>query len=328
MRVAGVQMRSTVGDRTGNLKRAGAFVKDAAQRGAQLVLLPELMPSGYTLTPAIWAAAEPSDGPTAQWLAATSTRLGVYVGTSFVERDGRHVRNTFVLAGPDGEAGRVRKTYAETYFFSGQRGPHVIDCALGRIGIGICADNQYSRMARLFAAAELDLLLMPHAGPTAAVTGGRISEDDIRVQRELLAMLAPRYARLLGVPAVFVNQCGPMGPRRGTGLIGRVMESGAFALPGLSRIADADGGVLDALDADEGIVVADVGPARRPAEPPVFRGRTVFQRPWPVRALMAIDGVAGRAYYAVHPHRTVQPVPESGSPVDRQGRRRCRAPRR
>ena len=51
----------------------------------------------------------------------------------------------FVLAGPDGEiAGRGYKTNAEANVFRRGRSVHVIDTAIGRIGIGICADNQFS----------------------------------------------------------------------------------------------------------------------------------------------------------------------------------------
>jgi predicted amidohydrolase len=48
-----VQMDSEVGNVSANLEHAGEFVNAAAQQGAQIVLTPELMPCGYTLTEAI-----------------------------------------------------------------------------------------------------------------------------------------------------------------------------------------------------------------------------------------------------------------------------------
>lgn len=60
--VASVQLACELGDTDGNLKRATTLVEQAASQGATLVLLPELMPGGYTLTEKIWDAAEPFDG--------------------------------------------------------------------------------------------------------------------------------------------------------------------------------------------------------------------------------------------------------------------------
>ena len=59
---AAVQMDCQVGCVDANLERATDFIEVAVQRGAQLVLLPELMPSGYQLTEALWDCAEPFDG--------------------------------------------------------------------------------------------------------------------------------------------------------------------------------------------------------------------------------------------------------------------------
>ena len=142
VRLAGVQMHCEVARREANLARAEALAAQAVADGAELVLFPELMASGYTISPTLWRCVEPPDGPTARWLGRTSARLHAYLGTSFAELDGGHVYNTFVLTGPGGEElGRVRKSHAETYFFRSQPGPHVIDSPLGRIGVGICADK-------------------------------------------------------------------------------------------------------------------------------------------------------------------------------------------
>ena len=79
--VAAVQMACELGNIDGNLRRAGAFVEQAALRGAKLVLLPELTPGGYTLTERIWETAEPFDGPSTRWLRSTAARLGIYLGS-------------------------------------------------------------------------------------------------------------------------------------------------------------------------------------------------------------------------------------------------------
>jgi N-carbamoylputrescine amidase len=311
VRIAGVQLRCRVGRREDNLARAQTLAARAAAEGARLVLLPELAASGYTISPTLWDAVEPAAGPTVAWLRRTAERLQVYLGTSFAEFDAGHVYNTFVLAGPDGrEAGRVRKSHAETYFFRNQWGPHVIDSALGRIGVGICADNQYADFARLMRRARVDLLLQPHAWPAARAAAGAASEADVRRQHQMARGLAPLYARLLGAPALFVNQCGPTVGRRGTGIFGAVMDSSGFYFPGLSTIADSDGEVLARLGGDEDVLCAEVtiDPARRPHSEPRLGRRWVTAGASRWRGLLvAVDGTLGKAYYAVNRHRIRPP---------------------
>ena len=154
LRIAAVQMKSVDHDIGGNLKRATTFAEQAAEAGAQFVLFPELMPTGSYVSFDSWDAAERSDGKTVQWLKSTSGRLRIWLGTSFLEAAGEDFFDTFVLTTPSGEeAGRVRKQIPagpEAYFFRGDVGPHVIQTAIGRIGVGICAENYYC-----FAASEM-----------------------------------------------------------------------------------------------------------------------------------------------------------------------------
>lgn len=136
LRVAAVQMACELGKTEKNLACAAGFVEHAAASGATLVLLPELMPGGYTLTEAIWDTAEPFDGATTRWMKSLGKRLGVYIGTSFLEVEGEDFYNTFVLANPEGQiAGRVRKNPPasfEAYFFRAGDDHHWIDTPMGR----------------------------------------------------------------------------------------------------------------------------------------------------------------------------------------------------
>lgn len=126
LRVAAVQMISENGDISGNLRRATGFVEKAVARGAKLILLPEFMPPGYILTEEIWNGGEPKEGPTVVWMKATSKRLGVWLGTSYLEAEGEDFYNTFVITNPEGEEdGRVRKqspAVGEAFFTKGQGG--------------------------------------------------------------------------------------------------------------------------------------------------------------------------------------------------------------
>ena len=147
LRVAVVQMKSLDHDIDGNLKEATTYADKAAAAGAQFVLFPEFMATGSYLSFDTWDSAEPAQGKSVQWLKSTSRRLHIWLGASFLEASGADFYDTFVLTAPSGnEAGRVRKQIpagSEAYFFRGEVGPHVIATAIGKVGVGICAENYY-----------------------------------------------------------------------------------------------------------------------------------------------------------------------------------------
>ena len=64
LHVAAVQMQCENGCVELNLAHATPLTEQAAKEGAQLVILPEFMPTGYLLAEGIWEAGEPADGPT------------------------------------------------------------------------------------------------------------------------------------------------------------------------------------------------------------------------------------------------------------------------
>lgn len=236
-----------------NLEQAEAWVIQAAQQGALLVLLPELMPSGYFLTEELWDCAEPAHGRTISWLTGLSKQLGIYLGTSFLEAEGEDFFNTFVLAAPGGQvAGKVRKSppaSLEACFYRAGEGSHVIETDLGRIGVGICYENLlFERLFDLFTTG-VDLVLQP----AAAGRPNPFKPGDIQLFDRMVERIAPSYARALGVPVIFSDRTGPIH----TPL---PLEMGELnsSFPGYSKIVDSDGAVKARMGAEEGAIVADV----------------------------------------------------------------------
>lgn len=88
IRVAAIQMNCQPGEIAKNLAHAEIMIARAAEQGAALVLLPELMPSGYMATEEIWNSAETIDGHSVTWLLRTAKRFGIYLGFSFLEAEG------------------------------------------------------------------------------------------------------------------------------------------------------------------------------------------------------------------------------------------------
>lgn len=310
LRVAAVQSDSAVGEAAHNLAAAEILVQKAAQDGAVLILLPELMPSGYALTQAVWDAAEPAQGATHQWLADLSQRLGVWLGTSFIEADGPDFFNTFVLIAPDGTvAGRVRKQWPagfENFFTRGDAGPHTFDTDLGKIGVAICFEATLCRIMRSLHEEAVDLVLLPTADPVVEAEAQKDPVDWEHDLRETAAL----YARTLGVPAVLANQGGAWQ----TALPWPLPAQDAI-FRGQSAIAAAGGTVVQSLGQDPGYIVADVelDPSRKNPDTPWCTGRYCKEMPAASRVAQAVAEVLGRLWYVASPERRQRACAVSGA---------------
>jgi N-carbamoylputrescine amidase len=280
--VACVQLACELGALADNLRRAMALVEQAAGQGAKLVLLPELMSGGYTLSEAIWDTAEAFDGPTTRWMRALSRRLGIYLGTTFLEAEGEDFFNTFVLCDPAGEvAGRVRKSPPasfEAYYFTAGNDRHWFDTPLGRIGVGICFENAlYERYCEIFEG-KIDLYLRPFSGASFEPKFP-IRQRDADVLNAALRDGTAETARLMGIPVVMANKIGRLVTTLPAGFPPQDIE-----FPGYSAVADSDGKLLGQLGPGlEGVVVAMVhlDPARKNlAQVPRAFGRWTAKMPW------------------------------------------------
>lgn len=253
IRVAAVQMNCRPGEVAYNLAHAEALVASAAEQGALLILLPELMPGGYIATEEIWDSAETIDSRSVKWLLSAAKRFGVYLGFSFLEAEGEDFYNSFVLATPQGKlVGRVRKNppaSIEAYFYKAGSDRHLIETEIGRIGVGICYENLlYDQMCFLYSE-NVDLVLSPAAAgrPKPLIPG------DVKRFERMLINGRVILARTLGVPVVMANRVGPLE----TELPGNLPYLKS-SFPGLSSIVDCDGTVKAELGDQEGVIVADV----------------------------------------------------------------------
>lgn len=252
--VAAIQPESLDDDPAGNLDRAEALVREAAGRGARIVLCPELLAAGNRLDKRSWAHAEPFSGRTVAWLRRVAREHSIVIGASFLEARGGEFVNTFVLVEPDGEiAGIVRKRRPPTwerFFSTGVRGRHTIDTQLGRIGVGICAETRRRFLDRDFRRSSPELILMPHA-------------ESMPNGRPLCDVTAERYARRYGVPVLLANKAGryrvrlPLLPLRRIGV----------QYTGRSAVCDAGAARVTALDTGPGLVVQPVRLGTRDPRP-------------------------------------------------------------
>ncbi|GGB95809.1 N-carbamoylputrescine amidase [Novosphingobium endophyticum] len=174
--IAALQLALNSADEAENIAAVSALVEEAAGRGAQIVLPPELFSGPYFCKvedEALFALARPTARhPSVIAMQALAKKLKIAIPTSFFERDGHHYYNTLAMIGPDGEIiGTYRKShipdgpgYEEKYYFRpGNDGFKVWDLFGARVGVGICWDQWYPECARVMALLGAELLFYPTA---------------------------------------------------------------------------------------------------------------------------------------------------------------------
>jgi N-carbamoylputrescine amidase len=159
-----------------NLDQAERLVREAAGRGARLILLQELFATPYFCIEQdarhLRLAESAADSALLRRFAALARELGVVLPVSFFERRHNAFYNSVAIVDADGTIlGVYRKShipdgpgYQEKFYFSpGDTGFRVWDTAVGRIGVGICWDQWFPESARVMALMGAELLLYPTA---------------------------------------------------------------------------------------------------------------------------------------------------------------------
>jgi predicted amidohydrolase len=174
-RIVCQQLAPRVGDLEGNRAVSVAAIREAVARGAEVVVLPELVTSGYVFASREEAAsvAIAADDPLfAEWAAEISkvdAGRGIVVG-GFCERgeDGK-LYNSAAVVGPAGVHAVYRKLHLwdreKLFFEPGDQPPPVLDTAVGRIGVMICYDLEFPEMPRMLALQGADLITVPTNWP-------------------------------------------------------------------------------------------------------------------------------------------------------------------
>jgi len=241
VRLAIVQF-APVDDEAANIAIASEFVREAADGGANIVLMPELFCGRYFCT-------RQDDGEFArakEWrlhtavltLSELAATLGVVLPISIFEKEGPEYFNSVVMIDLDGTPlGVYRKShipdgpgYQEKFYFRpGNTGFRVWDTKLGRIGVGICWDQWFPEAARAMALMGADLLLYPTA------IGSEPANPDLDT--------APRWRRAMQGHAV--SNVIPVAAAN------RIGTEGDQTYYGSSFIADQSGGMIEEMGREE-----------------------------------------------------------------------------
>ena len=173
--VAAVQMACDW-DIEGNVARAERLVRQAAARGAQIILLPELFETPYFCIEQdarhLSLARTASESRAVRHFAPVARELGVVLPISFFERSGPACFNSIAIMDADGtNLGLYRKSHIpngpgyqeKSYFSPGDTGFKVWPTRFARLGVGICWDQWFPETARVMALRGAELLMFPTA---------------------------------------------------------------------------------------------------------------------------------------------------------------------
>jgi len=167
IRIATVQMDAMPAPVSERLKRAENILTQAAQVGAQLVILPELFNTGYTYADDNYELAEPLNGLTSTWMKAASARFGIHLAGTLMLLERGDIYNTMLLFSPSGQMWRYDKNYPwawERAYFRGRRGTTIANTELGDLGLMICWDLGHLDLWKQYAG-KADMIVIASCPP-------------------------------------------------------------------------------------------------------------------------------------------------------------------
>ena len=171
MKVGYVQMEPALLEPEKNYSRAEKLVKEAAEKGAKLVVLPELFDTGYNFESreeVESVAGQIPDGPTTEFLIELARSLDVFIVAGTAEKDERgNLYNSAVIVGPIGWGyiGKYRKIHLfnreKLFFQPGDLGFHVFNIGVAKVGVMICFDWFFPESARTLALKGAEIIAHP-----------------------------------------------------------------------------------------------------------------------------------------------------------------------
>ncbi|SMF61283.1 N-carbamoylputrescine amidase [Allosphingosinicella indica] len=233
-----------------NIAAVSELVREAAAKGAKLILPPELFEGHYfcrTQDEGHFGRALPTaEHPAVKAMQALAAELGVYIPTSFFEADGHHHYNSLAMIDDGGAVmGVYRKShipdgpgYSEKFYFRpGNTGFRTFKTPLGTVGPAICWDQWYPETARSLMLQGAEILLFPTA------IGTEPHDPDLDTSRLWRrAMIGHAVSNV--VPVVAANRIGSEDGQR---------------FYGHSFICDERGDMLAEFGAEEtGVLIATV----------------------------------------------------------------------
>ena len=222
--IAALQMDANPAPTHERLKIADRLAREAHEKGAQLVVLPEVFNTGYGYTDANYERTETLEGPTVTWMKETARELDIHLAGSLFLLDGNEIYNALLLFAPDGRMWRYDKLYPpgwERAYFREGKDITIAHTDLGDIGFLICWDIAHPKLWARYAG-QVDLMVITccpveTSDPTYRFPDGEeVTHEDMGLLLRSVRGTVKRFAgemvdeqtAWLGVPAVSTVACG------------------------------------------------------------------------------------------------------------------------
>ena len=249
MKIAAIQLNVVLGDVTTNLKKVENYIIQAANSGAELVLLPEFFSSAIGFTPKMLDVAIKNNNVSI-FLQRLSKRYHIIIGGSYLKFNGAHTHNQFELIFPTGELFVHKKdipTQFENCYYTNGDDNHILNTPIGNIGVALCWEMlRYDTLKRL--SKKVDIVLcgscwwdLPKEAPS--------EREPLRKYNQKLALETPvTFAKLIHVPVIHASHCGAIisfnFPKEDA------LQTRQFV--GGTQIIDKDGNIIARRKFDEG----------------------------------------------------------------------------
>lgn len=242
-----------------NINKAEKMVKEAADNGANIILLPELFERQYFCQEKRYDyynyALPLEKNPAVNRFKEVAKELGVVIPVSFYERDIDRLFNTVAMIDADGSVlGIYRKThipddhfYQEKFYFTpGDTGFKVFDTRFGCIGVGICWDQWFPETVRCMAVQGAEMLLYPTAIGSEPILD---VDSNSHWRRVMQGHAAANLMPVVAANRIGVETVEPCKENAG--------QSSSLDFYGCSFIADATGDIIASAKQEETILYGE-----------------------------------------------------------------------
>ncbi|MBI4550391.1 MAG: carbon-nitrogen hydrolase family protein [Candidatus Omnitrophica bacterium] len=217
-----------------NLARAEKMIRESAEKGCEIVLLPETFDLGWT-HPSVYTLAQPIPGPSSHRLCAAARKDRIYVCAGLTEKLGDRIHNTAVLIDSQGEIvlkyHKINELTVEQPFYAIGQTLNVIDTEFGKIGVNICADNYMDGLPIGHALARMGAQII--LSPSSWTVDYKVTEEDDPYKDKWIrpySILAGLYdMAILGTTSVGYIVGGPYEGKKMVGCSLAVDKSGIIA---------------------------------------------------------------------------------------------------
>jgi predicted amidohydrolase len=185
--VAAAQVAPDV-TRAPTTERLVAAVREGATQGAQLVVLPELAPSGYCFRDRAeaWAAGESLDGSSVTALRQVSEELSMTVVVGLALREQGILYNAAVILEDGHVLGVYRKSHLwareKLLFGPGDQRPLVVNTRCGVVAVVVCYDLEFPEAVRAAAEAGAEILAAPVNWPNLGHPSDQLAIEVVKAQ--------------------------------------------------------------------------------------------------------------------------------------------------